>query len=82
VRPRTWSLRQPPDVDIFVTPPSAPAGWLLSRVRLYGYLEALGGTVPHSELERHGLTPKRKQFERKYFEGNDRQTGNATEQMV
>ena len=36
----------------------------------------------HSKLERHGLTAKRKQFERKYFEGNDRQTGNATEQMV
>jgi hypothetical protein len=34
------------------------------------------------KLERHGLTPKRKQFERKYFEDNDGQTGNATEQMV
>jgi hypothetical protein len=83
-------------------------------VRLYGYLGALGGTVPDEpigvggwplqflppgndlerkalaedraklpgKLERHGLTPKRKQFERKYFEGNDGQTGNATEQMV
>ena len=87
---------------------------MLSRVRLCGYLEALGGTVPdgpivvggwplqflppghdlerealavdraklHSELECHGLTPKRRQFERKYFEGNDGQTGNATEQRV
>ena len=104
-----------PGCGHFCDTASAPGvGCSLSRVRLYGYLEALGGRVPDEpigvggwplqflppgndlerealavdraklpgKLERHGLIPKRKQFERKYFEGNDRQTGNATEQMV
>jgi hypothetical protein len=33
------------DVDIFVTPPTAPGGLLLSHGPIYDYLKARGGTV-------------------------------------
>ena len=33
------------DVDIFVTPPTAPGGLLLSHRPIYAYLKARGGTV-------------------------------------
>lgn len=43
------------------------------HIRVLQFIEqnALERAKLHSILERHGLTPKWKQFERKYLEGND-----------